>query len=165
MKSLFEKIKSKKVVSMEKATAEERDQEVFVKKCIKANGADEFKLASERLKSDAVFILDLVATCPEIIKHCEEVVIDNTTTNQPVDEMLFVYLCCKKNMDCFKYFSNQTAKKYMDLLQSGEKINGKFNGKELSVNLGGDEDYIDLLKYVKYGILNSKSIYVQCAEN
>lgn len=146
------------------------DDEKFVLRSIAKNGVMELTKASERLKSDAKFILGLVEVHPECLNVCANILFDRYEENgklveKEVDRRLFVALCCEKNVDAFKYFKNEDANAYLESVKQGETIVGNFQGEGCQIELSSDEDYIDLLKYIRYGYIKSRSIYAGCVLN
>ena len=66
--SMVEKVAlSIKNRNLEKATEKQKDRESFVYECVKTRGVEQFKMASDRLKSDAKFVMDMLAICPECL--------------------------------------------------------------------------------------------------
>lgn len=161
----------KKVISklngdfkLENATAEKRDNESFVIKCVVNNGADELKYASARLKSDANFVLNLVRTYPECLAQCADVMFDRYVFNgekveEPVDRKLFATMCCDRNVEAFKSLKRNDAMQYLHDVEEGRVVKGVFQGKSVEIQLENDEDYIDLLKYVRFGYIKTGSLY------
>lgn len=161
----------KKVISrlngdfkLENATAEKRDSEEFVLKCVVNNGADELKNASARLKSDAKFVLNLVKIYPECLNECADVMFDRYELNgekveNPVDRKLFATMCCEQNVEAFRCLKHHDALQYLHDVEEGRSVKGMFQGKSVEIQLENDEDYIDLLKYVRFGYFKTGSLY------
>ena len=145
-----------------------KDDENFMSAYIEKHGVEGFKKASARLKSDARFILGVVKTCPECLLECEGVLLDRFEYNEkmveiPVDMNLFNALCCQANVEAFKFLGKADAKKYLENVEIRAIVSGNFQGNEVSVRLNTDKDYIDLLKYIRYGYLKTDSLYFACA--
>ena len=112
---ILSRLKKDSVVT---ATVAQKDNEIFVANCIAKNGAAEFANASDRLKSDAKFVLGLVKTCPECLNSCADVLFDRYVQDgemieQPVDNKLFAALCCEENVEAFKYLAKIDARQYL----------------------------------------------------
>lgn len=152
------------------AKSERIDEEVYVAKKVETQGVEAFKKSGTRLKSDAKFVLDLVKICPECLSECEAVLFDRyedgeTKVERPVDEALFAAMCCKKNVEAFKYLKKDVAKRYLASVENGDVIKGCFQGQDCEIQLKADQDYIDLLKYLRFGYIKSGSLYVGCMLN
>ena len=154
-------------ILMRLAKSEKESEKSYVFNKVETDGVEAFKNAGTRLKSDAKFVLDLVSMCPECLEECDNVLFDRYDDNgveveQPVDEMLFAAMCCEKNAQAFKYLKQDISKKYLSAVQNGEVIKGSFQGQDCEIQLEADEDYIDLLKFVRFGYIKSNSLYIGC---
>lgn len=143
------------------------NEETLVARNVAKEGVGAFKCAGTKLKSDAKFILELVKEHPECLSVCEKVLFDRYTTGErevenPVDEMLFASMCCEKNVQAFKYLRKDVATRYLSAVEKGELIKGSFQGKDCEIQLNADKDYIDLLKYIRFGYIKSHSLFVGC---
>jgi len=144
-----------------------KDNEIFMYSYVKKYGINGFKKASNRLKSDAKFVLDLVKVCPECLLECEDVLFDRfekdgEMVEMPIERNIFNAMCCENNVDAFKYMKKVDAKNYLQSVEQGLTLEGDFQGKSVSIELEADKDYIDLLKYVRFGYLKTDSLYVAC---
>ncbi len=159
----------KKIVAklMKKDALTEEEMDNILLKNIEKKGLEEFKNASPRIKSDAKFVVKLVKTYPECLEECSDIIFDRYKDGEeiiehPVDEMLFAIKCCNNNVNCFKYLNSKIAKRYIEAIENSETIKGTFQGEDCEINLTADKDYIELLKYVRFGYIKSKSLYVGC---
>ena len=153
--------------SLEKATEKQRNSAWFATECVKQHGVKEFQMASVNLKSDAKFILDMVAFCPECLAECENEIYDRYEVNGemvelPVGKTMFAALCCQRNVNAFKYLPTSISKQYLEAVQQEKVIQGQFQGEKVNIVLKNDKDYVDLLKYVRFGFMKSDSFYVSC---
>ena len=150
LKKLFAKLR-KEEVKLEKANDAQKDIELYVARCISKYGAQELANASDRIKSDAKFILDLVKVYPDCLVACAPVLfdryeVDGEKVEVPVNEMLFAALCCERNSECFKYIKSNVAKEYLKAVENGEMIEDE-NDDEFSDDYADDffgEDDLDI---------------------
>lgn len=158
VKSLQLKMAKIGLKSMRNANEDLRDSEEFVKSCINAKGVKEFKLASDRLKSDAEFILTIVKNHPEILQYCAKDIYDRyvdvsfiVVEDQLVDEMIFAIKCLNENIESFKYLPRSIAYKYYRASKNGETVVGNYHGKQESYTLNKDADYLQTIQNIRFG--------------
>ena len=125
---MFEKTKlnliKKGKLSLKNAGKLLSDNEEAVLSAVEAMGAEEFQYASKRLRSDAVFILELSKKNPAILQYMEEVLYDRTVTDHKNEqgetqypEVWPVWLAILCDDEAIKYLPTQYVKDYYDFLK------------------------------------------------
>lgn len=142
--NLFDKIAFKMaqlgLLGVKGAGKKLQDDKKFVGACIKSRGPAELKDASERLRSDADFILTNVKKYPRVLEYCSEHVFDRYETKDgPVevemDKLSFITLCCCTNPDSIIYFDERTVNKYYNSVRNSQSMICRYHGKNVSVSL------------------------------
>ncbi len=147
------------VKSLKNSNDNLKDSEQFVETCINIYGEEEFQFASERLRSDAEFILKFVKKHPKILKFCQPKIYDSyieddfIIVEEPMDELLFATKCCNENIEAFRYLPQSAALKYYRAVKSGVEVVGEYHGKEESYKLRNDKEFLHGIEFLRFGIL------------
>ncbi len=132
--------------------------EKFVEAALLGNGCEEFKYASDWLKSDAEFILKMLGKYPGILEHAASVIIDRykdesgILREKEMDGFLFAAMCCSRNVESYKYLTQKDAERYLECVKESKSVVGEYHGEEKEVSLAYTEFYVDRLKRIRYGI-------------
>ena len=122
----------------------------FVKIVVGIYGAEELQHASQRLRSDANAILDLVAIEPEVLAYIEDIVYDryldgNHFAEEEVDKVFFGLMSVYKNDLSLAYMDKNVKDQVINIIQNHKVVSGKLNGKPFVFdgdNLGLDYHFI-----------------------
>ena len=142
--TFFEKLSFKMaktgMLSARNASKKLQDDAAFIRVCVLTRGGEEIGFASDRLKSDADFILGLVKKSPDVLDFCSDVVYDRYETEdglveKEVDSMDFISLCCCVDEDLILYFSEDLIGKYYEYIQTQEQLSCDFHGKKVPIDI------------------------------
>ena len=136
-----------------------QDKEELVRLAVRRGGSIQFKYASDRLRNDGSFILELVEKNPVILKFVKEPVRQNYIANLdgrilPDDKVptpgktmlvssiikLFGALCIEKNKDCAVYMSDYLAQEFLEYALSGGSATVELYSKTVKLPAYDKED-------------------------
>jgi len=154
MVKFFDKIRFRMakigLLDVKHAGKELQDNLDFVKIVVGVYGAEEFKHASQRLRSDANAILELVVIDPEILSYIADEIYDRyyddcDLVEEEVDKVFLGLMSIYKNDLALAYMDKGIKEKVINTIETRKVVPGKLNGKPFvfdGENLGLDYNFI-----------------------
>ena len=142
-------------VGLRNASEQNKDNLDYVKAVVSVQGARSFQFASDRIRSDAKSILEMVEFNPEILCYIKKDIFDRSnglTETEKVDNVLFALKCMELNVDSFAYLPEEIQVKLVNVFKTKNIYMGKLLGEIYSFNLDDfrkDEELMFLLDYVE----------------
>lgn len=137
------------------ASEQNKDNLDYVKAVVKVQGARSFQFASDRIRSDAKTILEMIELTPEILDYIKKDIFDRSNgvgNAEKVDAVLFALKCLEIDADSYVYLSEELQVRLSNLIQNNNVYKGKLFGNVCEFNLNEfkkNEELMFLFDYLK----------------